>query len=128
MSRRNKPTYIHICLTLSMPFLLFCFLFTAHFVNTTEIKLRSKNCVELRADSSKNFSPSWKENMKSNRERDSRITGTPLVNGIESSSTELQILKRSRKWENIFGKFQRLYNVVLSITYISTIKICFQTG
>lgn len=55
---RGKQAYIHIwihtyvCLTLS---LLFCFLFTAHFVNTTEIKLRSKNCLKLRAHSPKNF-------------------------------------------------------------------------
>lgn len=54
----SRQTSIHIwihtyvCLTLS---LLFCFLFTAHFVNTTEIKLRSKNCLKLRAHSPKNF-------------------------------------------------------------------------
>lgn len=79
-------TYLHtyLCLTLSLPF---CFLFTAHFVNTTEIKLRSKNCLELRA-LSLSISLQRTSFSVTEREHASSITGNPVVNGIEYSSTK----------------------------------------
>lgn len=68
-----------MCLTLRF---CFCFLFTAHFINTTKIKLRSNYCGKLLILSLRTLAHT---SVMSERETTNSTTNNPIANDIEIS-------------------------------------------